>query len=104
MKEKEKSEVKPEEARDDDEVDKQSEGEETLETKSNYSWLPDGDILIHTGDFTVSGQANEVKDFIKFLDAVPHKHKIVVAGNHDICLEPEWYCTNNNWFSFHPKV
>eukprot|EP01102_Stenamoeba_stenopodia_P005166 TRINITY_DN1567_c0_g1_i3.p1 TRINITY_DN1567_c0_g1~~TRINITY_DN1567_c0_g1_i3.p1 ORF type:complete len:417 (+),score=104.53 TRINITY_DN1567_c0_g1_i3:304-1554(+) len=83
--------------------------EETTEADSedaskSHSWLPDGDILIHTGDFTVSGQAGEVKDFIQFLDTVPHKHKVVIAGNHDICLEPEWYCTNQNWQSFHPEM
>lgn len=45
--------------------------------------IPDGDMLIHAGDFTISGTFEEVKQFALWLEKQPHKHKIVVAGNHD---------------------
>ncbi|WP_028521930.1 metallophosphatase domain-containing protein [Runella limosa] len=49
--------------------------------------VPDGDILIHAGDITVAGDAREVADFNTWLGTLPHKHKVVVAGNHDFCFE-----------------
>ncbi len=45
--------------------------------------LPDGDILIHTGDFTLTGTINECVDFRDWFQAQPHPYKIVIAGNHD---------------------
>ena len=49
--------------------------------------VPDGDVLIHAGDFTEIGMLDEVRKFNKFLATHPHPHKIVIAGNHDICFE-----------------
>ena len=49
--------------------------------------IPDGDVLIHSGDFAGNGSFSEFKDFCAWLGALPHKHKIVVAGNHDRRLE-----------------
>jgi len=48
--------------------------------------VPDGDILIHSGDFTNHGNPSEVARFAAFLSAQPHRHKIVVAGNHELDL------------------
>jgi Icc-related predicted phosphoesterase len=44
------------------------------------------DILIHTGDITEDGTEEEVKDFIEWLCDLPYRHKIFIAGNHDLCL------------------
>jgi Icc-related predicted phosphoesterase len=49
--------------------------------------IPDGDIVIFAGDFCLYGDLSELDEFNDFLGRLPHKHKIVVAGNHDICLE-----------------
>lgn len=49
--------------------------------------LPSGDVLIHAGDFTGMGRANEVEAFAKWLGAQPHRHKILIAGNHDWLFE-----------------
>lgn len=49
--------------------------------------IPDGDVLIHSGDFAGNGSFSEFKDFCVWLGGLPHKHKIVVAGNHDRRLE-----------------
>ena len=45
--------------------------------------VPQGDILIHAGDFTCFGKLNHVKDFNEWLGTLPHPTKIVVNGNHE---------------------
>lgn len=55
----------------------------------NYP-IPDGDVLIIAGDITGSGALPILKQFcIRFGDLLPHKHKIVIAGNHDLCFEDQ---------------
>lgn len=49
--------------------------------------IPDGDILIHAGDFTNWGELAEVQKFDAWLGELPHKHKIVIAGNHDFLMQ-----------------
>ena len=51
--------------------------------------VPDGDLLVHAGDFTKRGTLAEVADFDAFLARLPHPHKVVVAGNHDFLFERE---------------
>lgn len=55
--------------------------------------VPDGDVLIHAGDATIRGTVLEVEDFLKWFSALPHRHKIFVAGNHD------WLYETNNRFA-----
>jgi len=45
--------------------------------------VPDGDLLLHGGDFTGRGNRAEVEAFGKWLARLPHAHKVVIAGNHD---------------------
>lgn len=54
--------------------------------------IPDGDVLIHAGDCTRSGSLPALDDFTRWFGALPHRHKILIAGNHDWCFEkyPEW--------------
>lgn len=49
--------------------------------------IPDGDVLIHTGNITAYGSLEEVKEFNSFLATLPHKYKIVIGGNHDSCFD-----------------
>lgn len=56
-------------------------------TKHKELKIPDADVLIHAGDFTYKGKEQELKDFYKFLKELPHKHKVVIAGNHDLTLD-----------------
>jgi Icc-related predicted phosphoesterase len=49
--------------------------------------LPYGDVLIHAGDITRHGKLSELKDFNDWLGKQPHRHKIIIAGNHDRCFE-----------------
>jgi len=46
--------------------------------------VPLGDVLIHCGDFSDRGEPGEVEAFEAFLKKLPHKHKIVIAGNHEL--------------------
>ncbi|WP_152206458.1 metallophosphatase domain-containing protein [Marinobacter changyiensis] len=45
--------------------------------------LPDGDVLIHAGDCLGAGTLDNVEDLNDWLGTLPHRHKIVIAGNHD---------------------
>lgn len=49
--------------------------------------IPEGDVLVHAGDFTEAGTREEALDFALFFKELPHKHKIVIAGNHDFYFE-----------------
>ncbi len=49
--------------------------------------VPDGDVLIHSGDMTNRGELHEVRAFDAFLARLDHRHKLVIAGNHDFCFE-----------------
>jgi Icc-related predicted phosphoesterase len=49
--------------------------------------LESADMLIHTGDVTAYGTEPELYDFLVWLIQQPFKHKVFVAGNHDICLD-----------------
>lgn len=49
--------------------------------------VPDGDVLIHAGDCTDDiGQAS-LRRFLAWFGALPHKHKLFIAGNHDGAFE-----------------
>lgn len=45
--------------------------------------VPAGDVLVHAGDFTVNGTLYEVRPFLEWFSSLPHKHKLLIAGNHD---------------------
>ena len=51
---------------------------------TNYDFeTPDGDILIHCGDFTFHGNLNEMFKFKNYLKEQPHEHKLFIFGNHE---------------------
>jgi len=49
--------------------------------------VPEGDILIHAGDLTRVGTMEQIEESAAFFAALPHPHKILVAGNHDFGFE-----------------
>jgi Icc-related predicted phosphoesterase len=51
--------------------------------------VPDGDVLVHAGDLTRRGELEAVVALNDYLGRLPHRHKIVIAGNHDFCFERE---------------
>lgn len=52
---------------------------------------PDGDILVHAGDFTSTGGLSECADFILWAAAVQehYEHVVFIAGNHDYAMQFE---------------
>ena len=52
--------------------------------------VPDGDLLIHAGDFTnFSKSKTEIVDFNAWLGELPHRNRIVSPGNHEYFLESD---------------
>lgn len=51
--------------------------------------IPEGDILIHAGDFSSRGKPKEIIHFNNWLGRLPHRHKVVIAGNHDFLFEEQ---------------
>lgn len=52
--------------------------------------LPKGDLLLHAGDLTQWGTFGELQAHLTWLAQQPHKHKVVIAGNHDLILDPDF--------------
>lgn len=48
--------------------------------------IPQADVLVHSGDFTMAGSDREALDFLEWFCDLPYKHKIFIAGNHDDCM------------------
>jgi len=53
-----------------------------LHTKMKFP-VPDGDVLLYAGDFTNVGAISDVARFDQWLGSLDHKHKLVIAGNHE---------------------
>ena len=53
----------------------------------DHMHIPDGDVLIHAGDMTENGSLAELAAFNQWLGTLPHRHKLVIAGNHEFCLQ-----------------
>jgi Icc-related predicted phosphoesterase len=51
--------------------------------------VPDADVLIHAGDLTGRGTRKQVEEALAWLKSLPHRHKVLVAGNHDFLYENE---------------
>ncbi|MBE3042964.1 metallophosphatase domain-containing protein [Candidatus Bathyarchaeota archaeon] len=49
--------------------------------------VPDGDVLLHAGDMTNKGTFDELQALLDWLKTLPHRHKVVIAGNHDDLLD-----------------
>ncbi|KAJ3484134.1 hypothetical protein NLG97_g7131 [Lecanicillium saksenae] len=58
---------------------------DTHNTRPN---VPDGDLLLHAGDLTIGGSYVELQAQLDWLNTLPHRYKVVIAGNHDLLLDP----------------
>uniref|UniRef100_A0A6T9YJL5 Calcineurin-like phosphoesterase domain-containing protein n=1 Tax=Bigelowiella natans TaxID=227086 RepID=A0A6T9YJL5_BIGNA len=63
--------------------------------------VPDGDVLLHAGDFTKFGTEKEIFEFNRWLGTLPHRHKIVVSGNHDLTMDTGFY--DREWRKWHDE-
>ncbi|KAF8652642.1 hypothetical protein AX16_004274 [Volvariella volvacea WC 439] len=61
--------------------------------------VPDGDVLLHGGDLTNTGELREFERTVEWLRGLPHKKKIIIGGNHDLTLDKDWY--ERKWERFH---
>lgn len=49
--------------------------------------IPDGDILIIAGDITRRGTLPQLAQALEFFRRQAHRDKILIAGNHEFCLQ-----------------
>lgn len=56
-------------------------------SRTDYIEVPDGDVLIIAGDVCLRGLKSEMHAFDEFLERMPHRYKLLVAGNHDFPFE-----------------
>jgi Icc-related predicted phosphoesterase len=61
---------------------------DTHEMHSRLTW-PEGDILVHAGDFTMVGRPEKIERFGNWLRDTPFSAVIIIAGNHDILFQKE---------------
>lgn len=53
--------------------------------------LPQSDVLIHSGDLTATGRYSQLLPQLNHIASAPAELKLVIAGNHDITLDREYY-------------
>lgn len=58
------------------------------DTHSHTPSVPAGDLLIHAGDLTSDGSKASIQATLNWLNTLPHKYKVVIAGNHDSYFDP----------------
>lgn len=49
--------------------------------------MPDGDVLVHAGDFSYRGTHAELLSFMRWFSGQPYEYKIFIAGNHELSFE-----------------
>jgi len=62
--------------------------------------LPDGDVLIHGGDFTRKGELSTIEDLSSWFGSVASKFSeiVCICGNHDLPFHKEFY--EQHWQDF----
>lgn len=61
---------------------------DTHEHSFDGATMPDVDVLLHTGDLTNFGELDSLRECIKMMSTFSAELKLVIAGNHDISLDP----------------
>lgn len=57
--------------------------------KHNKIDIPECDILIHCGDFSMMGDKFKILAFLNWFSSQPARYHIYIAGNHDISYEKD---------------
>lgn len=68
------------------------------DTHNTTPKLPAGDVLIHAGDLTNQGSYSELSRAVQWLEKAPFEAKIVIAGNHDITLDKDFFAEHGAHF------
>jgi 3',5'-cyclic AMP phosphodiesterase CpdA len=45
-----------------------------------------GDVLVYAGDYSMRGHVTETDAFLTWFADQPHRHKVVIAGNHNFSV------------------
>ncbi len=56
--------------------------------RHNKIEVPDGNVLVVAGDFTMRGFRKEIESFNRWLGTLSHKHRVVISGNHELSMDP----------------
>ncbi|KAI4933431.1 uncharacterized protein J4E92_003097 [Alternaria infectoria] len=59
--------------------------------------LPKADVLLHCGDLTMIGHLEEYEKTLDMLESIDAGLKLVIAGNHDITLDEEYYARKGEY-------
>lgn len=60
------------------------------DTHSRVFSIPAGDVLLHAGDLSSWGHPHQLHTTLLWLKSQKHPTKIIIAGNHDLCLDPNF--------------
>lgn len=63
--------------------------------------VPDGDVFIHAGDMCRRGDLAELAAAADWILRLPHRHKVIVAGNHDWAFANEPRAAREMFFGVH---
>ncbi|KIJ66659.1 hypothetical protein HYDPIDRAFT_127870 [Hydnomerulius pinastri MD-312] len=72
------------------------------DTHSQTFEVPEGDVLLHSGDLSKLGRYEDLEVTMNWLGELRHPVKIIIAGNHDLPLHEDWYRTQG-WKKFHSQ-
>lgn len=56
--------------------------------------FPKADVILHCGDLTGIGGLRELKQFVSMMGKMDAELKLVIAGNHDMTLDPNYWKTH----------
>ena len=59
--------------------------------------LPKADVLLHCGDLTMIGLLEEFEGALSMLEKIDADLKLVIAGNHDISLDEQYYARKGRY-------
>lgn len=57
------------------------------DTHGRFPTVPPGDVVICAGDFTNFGDKKAILEFYEWFGNLPHNHKLLVYGNHEITTD-----------------
>ncbi|MEM7603825.1 MAG: metallophosphatase domain-containing protein [Myxococcota bacterium] len=57
--------------------------------EADFQSIPDGDVFVHAGDMLRAGELVELEGVAAWIRSLPHRTKLIVAGNHDWCFARE---------------
>lgn len=61
------------------------------DTHNTTPEVPSADLLLHSGDMTDEGTFPELQAQLRWLNNLPHGRKVVIPGNHDLLLDPNYH-------------